>query len=131
MPSLRPARPREAPTRLSRGQPAREVQPRPAGASAALVSNHGGRQFDGAPAALDQLSEIAAVIGVCSHCGSAELSRSELLGMCQDCGCPKTPFQLDSEGEGDLSFLAPRDSRGCCVSAGFVPCHRVRCGGTG
>lgn len=34
-----------------------------AGASAVLVSNHGGRQLDGAPAALDQLPEIAAEVG--------------------------------------------------------------------
>ncbi|GAA1216568.1 alpha-hydroxy acid oxidase [Pseudonocardia alaniniphila] len=34
-----------------------------AGASAVLVSNHGGRQLDGAPAALDQLPEIAAAVG--------------------------------------------------------------------
>ncbi|WP_433556057.1 alpha-hydroxy acid oxidase [Pseudonocardia xinjiangensis] len=34
-----------------------------AGASAVLVSNHGGRQLDGTPAALDQLPEIAAAIG--------------------------------------------------------------------
>jgi 4-hydroxymandelate oxidase len=34
-----------------------------AGASAVLVSNHGGRQLDGAPAALDQLPEVAAEIG--------------------------------------------------------------------
>ncbi|WP_433297244.1 alpha-hydroxy-acid oxidizing protein [Pseudonocardia sp. CA-142604] len=68
-----------------------------AGASAVLVSNHGGRRLDGTPAALDQLPEIAAVIGVCSHCGSVGLNRSELLGMCQDCGCPKTPLWLDSD----------------------------------
>ena len=34
-----------------------------AGASAVLVSNHGGRQLDGAPSALDQLPEVAAEIG--------------------------------------------------------------------
>jgi 4-hydroxymandelate oxidase len=34
-----------------------------AGASAVLVSNHGGRQLDGAPAALDQLPEVAAAVG--------------------------------------------------------------------
>lgn len=34
-----------------------------AGASAVLVSNHGGRQLDGAPAALDQLPEVAAEVG--------------------------------------------------------------------
>ncbi len=34
-----------------------------AGASAVLVSNHGGRQLDGAPAALDQLPEIVAEVG--------------------------------------------------------------------
>jgi 4-hydroxymandelate oxidase len=34
-----------------------------AGASAVLVSNHGGRQLDGTPAALDQLPEVAAAIG--------------------------------------------------------------------
>ncbi|MEU7811799.1 alpha-hydroxy acid oxidase [Pseudonocardia sp. NPDC049154] len=34
-----------------------------AGASAVLVSNHGGRQLDGAPAALEQLPEIAAAVG--------------------------------------------------------------------
>ncbi|GAA1203575.1 alpha-hydroxy acid oxidase [Pseudonocardia alaniniphila] len=33
-----------------------------AGASAVLVSNHGGRQLDGAPAALEQLPEVAAAI---------------------------------------------------------------------
>lgn len=34
-----------------------------AGASAVLVSNHGGRQLDGAPSALDQLPEIVAAVG--------------------------------------------------------------------
>jgi 4-hydroxymandelate oxidase len=34
-----------------------------AGASAVLVSNHGGRQLDGAPGALDQLPEVAAAVG--------------------------------------------------------------------
>ena len=34
-----------------------------AGASAVLVSNHGGRQLDGAPSALDQLPEIVAEAG--------------------------------------------------------------------
>jgi len=34
-----------------------------AGASAVLVSNHGGRQLDGAPPALDQLSDIVAAVG--------------------------------------------------------------------
>jgi 4-hydroxymandelate oxidase len=34
-----------------------------AGASAVLVSNHGGRQLDGAPAALDQLPEVVAAVG--------------------------------------------------------------------
>lgn len=34
-----------------------------AGASAVLVSNHGGRQLDGAPAALDQLGEIVDEVG--------------------------------------------------------------------
>ncbi len=34
-----------------------------AGASAVLVSNHGGRQLDGAPAALGQLPEVAAAVG--------------------------------------------------------------------
>lgn len=34
-----------------------------AGASAVLVSNHGGRQLDGAPAALDQLPEIVEEVG--------------------------------------------------------------------
>ncbi|NKQ56083.1 alpha-hydroxy-acid oxidizing protein [Amycolatopsis sp. K13G38] len=34
-----------------------------AGASAILVSNHGGRQLDGAPASLDQLPEIVAEVG--------------------------------------------------------------------
>ncbi|MGC1511709.1 MAG: alpha-hydroxy acid oxidase [Acidimicrobiales bacterium] len=34
-----------------------------AGAGAVLVSNHGGRQLDGAPAALDQLPEIVAEVG--------------------------------------------------------------------
>lgn len=34
-----------------------------AGASAVLVSNHGGRQLDGLPAALDQLPEVAAAVG--------------------------------------------------------------------
>jgi 4-hydroxymandelate oxidase len=34
-----------------------------AGASAVLVSNHGGRQLDGAPPALDQLPEIASEVG--------------------------------------------------------------------
>ncbi|MFR9807122.1 alpha-hydroxy acid oxidase [Pseudonocardia sp. RS010] len=34
-----------------------------AGAAAVLVSNHGGRQLDGAPAALDQLPEVAAAVG--------------------------------------------------------------------
>jgi isopentenyl diphosphate isomerase/L-lactate dehydrogenase-like FMN-dependent dehydrogenase len=34
-----------------------------AGASAVLVSNHGGRQLDGAPAALDQLPEVVEAIG--------------------------------------------------------------------
>jgi 4-hydroxymandelate oxidase len=34
-----------------------------AGASAVLVSNHGGRQLDGAPAALDQLPEVAGAVG--------------------------------------------------------------------
>ncbi|HVW42085.1 MAG TPA: alpha-hydroxy acid oxidase [Amycolatopsis sp.] len=33
-----------------------------AGASAVLVSNHGGRQLDGAPAALDQLPEVAEAV---------------------------------------------------------------------
>lgn len=33
------------------------------GASAVLVSNHGGRQLDGAPAALDQLEEVVAAVG--------------------------------------------------------------------
>jgi 4-hydroxymandelate oxidase len=33
-----------------------------AGASAVLVSNHGGRQLDGAPAALDQLPEVASAV---------------------------------------------------------------------
>jgi 4-hydroxymandelate oxidase len=34
-----------------------------AGASAVLVSNHGGRQLDGTPAALGQLPEVAAAVG--------------------------------------------------------------------
>lgn len=34
-----------------------------AGASALLVSNHGGRQLDGTPSALDQLPEVASAIG--------------------------------------------------------------------
>lgn len=34
-----------------------------AGAQAVLVSNHGGRQLDGAPAALDQLPEVVAAVG--------------------------------------------------------------------
>ena len=34
-----------------------------AGASAVLVSNHGGRQLDGAPAALGQLPEVVAAVG--------------------------------------------------------------------
>ncbi|HEY3717909.1 MAG TPA: alpha-hydroxy acid oxidase [Jatrophihabitantaceae bacterium] len=34
-----------------------------AGASAVLVSNHGGRQLDGTPASLDQLPEIVAEVG--------------------------------------------------------------------
>jgi 4-hydroxymandelate oxidase len=34
-----------------------------AGASAVLVSNHGGRQLDGAPASLDQLEEITDAVG--------------------------------------------------------------------
>lgn len=34
-----------------------------AGASAILVSNHGGRQLDGTPAALDQLPEIDSAVG--------------------------------------------------------------------
>ncbi|WP_268896332.1 alpha-hydroxy acid oxidase [Actinomadura physcomitrii] len=34
-----------------------------AGASAVLVSNHGGRQLDGAPAAFDQLPEVAEAVG--------------------------------------------------------------------
>lgn len=34
-----------------------------AGAAAILVSNHGGRQLDGAPPAIDQLPEIAAEVG--------------------------------------------------------------------
>jgi 4-hydroxymandelate oxidase len=34
-----------------------------AGASAVLVSNHGGRQLDGTPAPLDQLPEIVAAVG--------------------------------------------------------------------
>jgi isopentenyl diphosphate isomerase/L-lactate dehydrogenase-like FMN-dependent dehydrogenase len=33
-----------------------------AGASAVLVSNHGGRQLDGAPSALEQLPEVAAAV---------------------------------------------------------------------
>jgi 4-hydroxymandelate oxidase len=33
-----------------------------AGASAVLVSNHGGRQLDGAPAAVDQLPEVASAV---------------------------------------------------------------------
>ena len=33
-----------------------------AGASAVLVSNHGGRQLDGAPAALDQLPEVVSAV---------------------------------------------------------------------
>lgn len=33
-----------------------------AGAAAVLVSNHGGRQLDGAPAALEQLPEVAAAV---------------------------------------------------------------------
>lgn len=36
---------------------------RDAGADAIWVSNHGGRQFDGAPAAIDVLSEIRAAVG--------------------------------------------------------------------
>jgi 4-hydroxymandelate oxidase len=34
-----------------------------AGAAAVLVSNHGGRQLDAVPAALDQLPEIVAALG--------------------------------------------------------------------
>jgi len=34
-----------------------------AGASAVYVSNHGGRQLDGAPATLDQLAEVVAEVG--------------------------------------------------------------------
>lgn len=34
-----------------------------AGATAIMVSNHGGRQLDGAPAALDQLPEVLAAVG--------------------------------------------------------------------
>lgn len=34
-----------------------------AGASAVLVSNHGGRQLDGAPTALEQLPDIAEAVG--------------------------------------------------------------------
>src|SRR5213075_1586823 len=33
------------------------------GAAAVVVSNHGGRQLDGAPAALDALPEVAAAAG--------------------------------------------------------------------
>lgn len=40
-----------------------------AGASGILVSNHGGRQIDGAPASLDQLPEIVAQVG-----GSASIA---------------------------------------------------------
>lgn len=47
-----------------------------AGAAGIVVSNHGGRQLDGAPAAADVLEAVVAAVGRRRRCGSPQPTRS-------------------------------------------------------